>query len=132
MKIIVDNGCYDLLNCGDASMLQILVDRLKELWPHAYIYVITDAPDRLKSICPGVYSIDPLCIESWRKVGPLSKSLFRIIPKTTKLLISIERLIWKLCPFLFRKIIKVKANRHDINVDFDNMEAFISTIFSAD
>lgn len=57
MKILFDNCCYDLFNSGDASMLQVLVDRLKELWPYAYIYVITDAPDRLKSIYPMVNAI---------------------------------------------------------------------------
>ena len=31
MKILVDNGCYDLVNLGDVSMLQVTIKRLRDL-----------------------------------------------------------------------------------------------------
>ena len=48
------------LNLGDVAMLQVAVRRFREFWPDAEIFVFTEAPDLLKSCCPGAKSIDPV------------------------------------------------------------------------
>lgn len=57
MRILVDNGGYELLNHGDIAMLQIAVQRLKHLWPDAHIEVLTTRPDRLAMYCPEVHAL---------------------------------------------------------------------------
>jgi colanic acid/amylovoran biosynthesis protein len=54
VRILIDSGSYHALNCGDIAMLQTAVERLRELWPHASIAVVTNAPSALASCCPGV------------------------------------------------------------------------------
>ena len=57
MRILVDQSGYELLNIGDIAMLQSCVLRLQHQWPDAEIMVISHAPDRLPSYCPGVIGI---------------------------------------------------------------------------
>ena len=52
MRILVDQSGYDLLNLGDAAMLQACVSRLRSLWPDAAIEVVCHAPERLSRLCP--------------------------------------------------------------------------------
>jgi polysaccharide pyruvyl transferase WcaK-like protein len=52
MRILVENGCYGLLNMGDVAMLQVAVARLSHLWPDAVIEVVTARPDLLAIYCP--------------------------------------------------------------------------------
>ena len=56
-RILVDQSGYDLLNIGDAAMLQSCVMRLRQLWPDAEITVICHAPRRLASYCPGTTAV---------------------------------------------------------------------------
>ena len=57
MRILIDHSGYDLLNIGDVAMLQSCVIRLRHLWPGAEIMVISHAPERLASYCPGTIGI---------------------------------------------------------------------------
>jgi colanic acid/amylovoran biosynthesis protein len=59
VRILVDQSGYDLLNIGDVAMLQACVIRLWRLWPGAEILVISHAPERLASYCPGTIAIGP-------------------------------------------------------------------------
>lgn len=52
MRVLVDQGGYDLLNLGDVAMLQGCVIRLRQQWPDAEIKVIAHAPARLAQYCP--------------------------------------------------------------------------------
>jgi polysaccharide pyruvyl transferase WcaK-like protein len=56
-RILVDQSGYDLLNLGDAAMLQACVTRLRRLWPDAEIMVICHAPEQLAACCPGAIAI---------------------------------------------------------------------------
>jgi polysaccharide pyruvyl transferase WcaK-like protein len=53
VRILVDQSGYDLLNIGDVAMLRSCVIRLRQQWPDAEIMVISHAPGRLASHCPG-------------------------------------------------------------------------------
>ena len=56
-RILSDQSGYDLLNLGDAAMLQSCVIRLRQAWPEAEVMVICHAPDRLAAYCPGTIAI---------------------------------------------------------------------------
>lgn len=58
MRVLIDPSSHHLLNAGDVAMLQVCVDRLRELRPHAEIQALTTAPDLLRRYCPGVDPID--------------------------------------------------------------------------
>lgn len=57
MRILVDQSGYDLLNIGDAAMLQACVTRLRQLWPDAEIMVVCHSPERLAAYCPGTVAV---------------------------------------------------------------------------
>lgn len=57
LRILVEPGSYSCLNMGDVALLQVAVTRLSELWPEAHIEVVTEAPARLQTYCPGVTPI---------------------------------------------------------------------------
>ena len=53
-RLLVEPGSYAMLNLGDVAMLQVCVERLRDLWPGASIGVLTEAPTRLAEHCPDV------------------------------------------------------------------------------
>jgi hypothetical protein len=52
MRILVDPGSYDFSNLGCVAVLQMAVRRLRALWTHAAIQVLTDDADGLRRHCP--------------------------------------------------------------------------------
>jgi colanic acid/amylovoran biosynthesis protein len=82
VRILVDHGCYELLNMGDVAMLQACVKRLRLQWPDAEIMVIARAPEDLAPHCPGTMPIRRATTRSlecllpvryqpvWRSVAP--------------------------------------------------------------
>jgi colanic acid/amylovoran biosynthesis protein len=75
-RILVDQSGYDLLNLGDAAMLQSCVIRLRQAWPEAEVMVICHAPDRLAAYCPGTIAIGRT-FAGW--------PAFRILPRRPRL-----------------------------------------------
>ena len=57
-RIRVENNSRHHLNVGDVAMLQVAVNRLREVFPEAQITVPSSAPDRLSGLCPGVRVLD--------------------------------------------------------------------------
>ena len=57
MDILIDSGSYHCLNVGDVAMLQAAIERLRDLWPHASIAAVTNAPGTLARHCPGVQPV---------------------------------------------------------------------------
>ena len=67
MRILVENGCYDLCNMGDVAMLQVAVQRLSNLWPDASIEVVTAEPGLLAQYCPNAHPITARGRNLWLK-----------------------------------------------------------------
>lgn len=83
MRILVDQSGYELLNLGDAAMLQVCVRRLQELWPNAHVEVLTRSPDRLRQFCPGTTAVSPdVSLRKSRTEGasPNARSQSRFLP----------------------------------------------------
>lgn len=57
MRILLDQAVYDQRNKGNVSLLQSAISRLSQLWPHASIQVLTEAPHLLKLYCPTVHPV---------------------------------------------------------------------------
>ena len=92
MRILVEPGCFDCLNMGDVAMLQVTVDRLRELWPEARIQVSTEVPECLQVYCPKVEPLDALGRHIWFQNGCLCSPLHRLLPEPLTLpLLDLER-----------------------------------------
>jgi polysaccharide pyruvyl transferase WcaK-like protein len=57
LRILVDQSGYELLNMGDAAMLQSCVLRLSRQWPDAEIAVIARSPADLAPYCPDAVAV---------------------------------------------------------------------------
>jgi polysaccharide pyruvyl transferase WcaK-like protein len=66
-RILVDQSGYDLLNIGDAAMLQACVRRLTRIWPDAEVAVLCHDPGRLADLCPDAV---PVRLTRWQLPRP--------------------------------------------------------------
>ena len=57
-RIRVENNSRHHLNVGDVAMLQVAVNRLRDVFPEAQITVPSPAPDRLSALCPDIRILD--------------------------------------------------------------------------
>jgi polysaccharide pyruvyl transferase WcaK-like protein len=57
-RIRVENNSRHHLNVGDVAMLQVAINRLREVFPEAEITVPSPVPDRLLELCPDVHVLD--------------------------------------------------------------------------
>ena len=57
-RIRVENNSRHHLNVGDVAMLQVAVNRLREVFPEAQVTVPSPVPDRLSALCPDVRVLD--------------------------------------------------------------------------
>jgi colanic acid/amylovoran biosynthesis protein len=80
MKILVENGCYELRNMGDVAMLQVAVKRLHELWPDALIQIITDEPELLGVYCPHGLPVPAVGRHIWFQDRNVLGDFYRFIP----------------------------------------------------
>lgn len=69
MKILLENGTYQLLNFGDIAMLQATIARLRRLQPEAELAAVTFDPERLAQYCPGVRPVLPVGKSQWRPLA---------------------------------------------------------------
>lgn len=100
VRILVDQSGYDLLNIGDVAMLQSCVARLRRQWPTAEIMVITHAPGRLASYCPGTLAIG-------RTFADLP--FFRLLPRKPRLVFE---QLWKMAaPYCWGRLGYRQASR---------------------
>jgi len=100
-RIVVEPSSFDFRNLGDTAMMQVAVLRLKELWPHAEIGVITVRPDLLARFCPSAVPIDVKARHAWLA----GRSLFgrfgrRLPPKVSTILKRTEEQLWLRFPAL--------------------------------
>jgi polysaccharide pyruvyl transferase WcaK-like protein len=59
MRMIIDNGAHTLRNMGDVAMLQVTIQRIRNLHPQAVLFALTSQPDLLARYCPGVQPLSP-------------------------------------------------------------------------
>ena len=47
MRILLDQGVYDLRNKGNVALTQVAVSRIQKMWSQASLQVMTSAPQIL-------------------------------------------------------------------------------------
>jgi colanic acid/amylovoran biosynthesis protein len=99
LRFLVEFGSYSLHNHGDNAMMQVAVQRIRELWPHAEISVVTGRPDRLARLCPTVRAIDEQGRHAWLSGRSLIGGVHRVLPHSPTL-IEWERKFWLKYPRL--------------------------------
>jgi polysaccharide pyruvyl transferase WcaK-like protein len=57
MRILIDNGDYELKNVGDIAMLQVAVNRIQNLFDSPDIYIFTSDPEKLGKYCPNTHPV---------------------------------------------------------------------------
>ena len=80
MKILVEPSAHGMVNVGDAGMLQVASRRLRKLWPHASIGVITEVPERLAGLCPDTTPVPAGGRRLWLETPNLSATLYQRLP----------------------------------------------------
>ncbi len=131
MKILVENGCYDLRNMGDVGMLAVAVRRLKNLWPDSLIMVVTDQPALLARYCPGARAVAAAGRNIWFKDRTLPGNLHRLLPLKSNQRVSVLwRTIRARLPRLARSLISWNAKRQRANVD--KMNEYLQALFGCD
>ncbi len=131
MRIVVENGCIDLVNQGDIAMLQVAVSRLSSLWPHSVIQVITNAPDLLALYCPNTHPLTPQGHLASYKIGKLFGRLYRFVSRSvSQRLLKLEEDIWHCCPLLAQRWVQLKMKRR-IDINLEEMKTFIDALLRA-
>jgi len=72
MRILVEHSGYALINHGDTAMLQVAVQRVAQLWPDAYIEVITSDAALLKKYCPDAHPLLLTRLSRWHQIRRLA------------------------------------------------------------
>ncbi len=85
MRILLDPGVPDLQNKGNIGMLQVAVQRFRQLWPDALIGVITRSPHLLRFYCPEARPVSLDDTADWSKnrsygfLQSMPKPLWRLL-----------------------------------------------------
>src|SRR5258708_37073088 len=108
MHILIDSGSYHCLNVGDVAMLQAGIERLRGLWPHAAIAVVTNSPDALTLHCPGVLPVllsGRIAFQSDRVLGRAHRLL---PPRLRTALAAVHDRVRQRCPAILAATIAGK------------------------
>jgi len=133
MRILIENGCYELLNMGDVAMLQVAVARLSKLWPTAVIEVVTARPDLLAIYCPHTRPITVQGRKMWfEEKRLLGGCLYRLWPSPIHGHLSqVDHKIRFRWPWLAYQWISLKSKfAHSTSIK--EVTEFLRSIFEAD
>jgi colanic acid/amylovoran biosynthesis protein len=109
-QIIVEPSGYACLNMGDVAMMEVAVARLRGLFPHAAIKVVTACPDRLSSYCSSVTPMSAEARKAWLSSRFLIGSLYQKLPKSLSYpLRKLERELWLQRPQISDFEARIKA-----------------------
>jgi colanic acid/amylovoran biosynthesis protein len=133
MKILVDNGCYDLVNLGDVSMLQVTINRLRDLWPNASINVVSRSNRLLKKFCPQTLIIYPKYRYEWYKTGKLMGRCYRLAPDCFKKnMLKFEKKMWENFRSISIWMYQQKISRKNIDSNINYIEKYLDAFYGAD
>jgi polysaccharide pyruvyl transferase WcaK-like protein len=131
MRILIDFGCYDLMNQGDAAMLMVTVQRLHERFPVSRIGVFTTSPERLELLCPNVFPVDPDIRNKTFAFDLFSRWLQKRVPASAGPLSRMEEKLWVNLPGCTRALYAVKR-RVRRSVQADKVSNFFEYFLGAD
>lgn len=107
MRILFDQGVYDLRNKGNVALTQVAVRRVSRMWPQASLEVMTSAPQILRLYCPNANAASP-------EGQPYPQQLFRRIPlPILRLILEAREEVWHRRPTLggdLNSLLRSKGN----------------------
>jgi polysaccharide pyruvyl transferase WcaK-like protein len=131
MNILVENNCCDLLNMGDVAMLQVAVERLRQLWPEALIRVITSRSDLLRKYCPTAEAVPVTGRSAWFYDRSLFGKMHSIGPRPFDIALSrCTEAIRRTRPSFLHNMLSLKAKVS--HRDMSSVDLFIKALFEAD
>lgn len=80
MRILIEPGSYSCLNVGDVAMLQVALERLRELWPAAIFRVISRSPERLSQVAPQAQPVESDHRSAWLRRRKVLRSAGQLFP----------------------------------------------------
>lgn len=131
MRIVIDPGTYNLLNMGGVAMFQVLVGRLRSMWPEAELHALTDDPVLLEKYCPGVRPIAHASLRNWTGDRYLLGRLHDLLPgPVSRRLVDLKVRLSGERPALAGKatLMRAKLTGHDAS----ELESFLDTMACAD
>ncbi|MEW5976925.1 MAG: polysaccharide pyruvyl transferase family protein [Acidobacteriota bacterium] len=81
MRILFDQGVYDLRNKGNVALLQVAVARFSKMWPAASLEVLTSAPHLLRLYCPCACPVSPDNRYDWTQRQNLATRIILRLPR---------------------------------------------------
>src|SRR5262249_37619230 len=130
MRILMDQGGYELINMGDLAMLQIAVKRLLSLYPDASIHVFTSEPAKLTHYCPNT---KPLTLNGRRLLRSRLVPRFRYGLRIDQRLSSWEDQLRTQFPGKVRSYLKFRVGlKGGRSEEAKNFEEYMEAIFGAD
>ncbi|HMR62574.1 MAG TPA: polysaccharide pyruvyl transferase family protein [Anaerolineae bacterium] len=110
MRILLDQGVYDLRNKGNIALLQVAVNRISKIWPDASLQIITLAPYILRLYCPSAYPINPNNPElrSENNSSSINKLISHTPLPVLRLLLEARELAWRHWPHSTQSFISTK------------------------
>jgi colanic acid/amylovoran biosynthesis protein len=133
LETALGKGVEEYGNMGDVSMLQIAVDRLHKLFPHACIEVLTDSAENLARFCPTAKALDNRGRVLWfSNEVPLGR-LKRRTPKwILQRLREARKAIRSRYPRLLSAFLVKRLRGRNRSRDAEAMTAFLSSMDQAD
>jgi len=135
--ILIDTGLgkgvEEYGNMGDVSMLQVAVDRLHKLFPHARIEVLTDSAKNLARYCPAATPLDNRGRALWFANGVLLGRFGSVTPRLlVHLLVRLKGTIRSRYPNFLKAILVRRLKAQNRRGDAETVEAFTRSLEEAD
>ena len=113
MRILIDPGTYDFTNLGCVAVLQICLERLRGLFPHATIHVFTADPSGLARHCSHASVLSTRGPRSWYSDTELLGRLQVCLPKPVSKAVALgTRILRQSRPELLHRALSWKARLH--------------------
>lgn len=126
-------GVEEYGNMGDVSMLQIAVDRLRNLLPDASIEVLTDSPENLKRFCPDAVPLENRGRALWFSNAVLPRRVGELVPEWSVGLFGwLKKAIRRRYPNLLKAILVRRYEKENRATDAKEVLDFASALQRAD
>ena len=123
MKILINQGIFDMRNIGQIAMLQIAVERIRKNWPDASIEIITTAPNLLRLYFPGTIPVHPngKAIFTTQK-GLANRIIERLPGSMVQLILVLRETIWHRFPAVLTRFRtkRYQSDSADQNIEIES------------
>lgn len=109
-RILIETGSHSCHNMGDVAMMQIAVERIRQLWPGAQIEIVTRRPDLLARFAPTAVPIPLEERNAWLSARDFVSGFLQKLPPVLSTSFSgMGRAIWLHLPHAADSVAGAKA-----------------------